>query len=821
MIADLKFALRQLAKAPGFTLVAVLTLALGVGANTAIFSVINAVLLHPFPYVDGDRLLFIGSTREGQGPGNFMPDTYPDYLEWKRASRSFDELAYATGRSYTLTQVAEPAIVRGAAITANAWPMLGIRPALGRVFTAAEDRPGADPVCVLSYATWQSRFGADAQILGRTLTLDSKAYTIVGVMPPAFKFWAGDVWLPVGLEADSEIMRSRVLRFDAWAVGKPKRDISMKEAEAELNVIARGIALQHPDTNKGVGVMAQLLSDSVTGSFRQPLLVLLGAVAFVLLIACANVANLLLARAATRQREFAVRIALGATRGRLIRQALLESVPLALLGGLAGVLLGAWGLQALLVILPPDAVPAEAQITVNGPVMAFSLAAVLVTLLAFSLFPAFEGSRPAVHEALQEGGRGTSGTRTGRIRAALIIAEVSLSVTLLVGAGLLIRSLARLHFIDPGFNVRNLLVAPIQLPQAKYSTGQKATAFFERLLDDVRRLPGVKTAALSTTVPFAGSMGMPLLTEGRTYSDLNQLDGVLFGMVMGDYFPALGLRLEKGRTFTEADREGSEPVVILNEAAVKKFLPGGDPLGKRVMLGVPSNLMKPGLLPPGFDNFHWSTVVGVVSNARQFALQIDPPPAAYIPVSQSWPVAQLRGSMTVLLRTESDPSRAAQGLRQMVSAIDRDQPIGRITPMTGLVAESLQGPRFNTILLGLFAGLAFALAIVGIYGVVAWNVTQRTREFGIRQALGARSEDVLRLVIVQGMRVVLLGLLVGLAGSLAVARTLQSMLFDVSTFDPLTFGAVALGLAAVALVACLVPARRATRVDPSTALRAE
>ncbi len=821
MIADLRFALRQLAKTPGFTLVAVVTLALGVGANTAIFSVINAVLLHPFPYVGGERLLFIGSTREGQGPGNYMPDTYPDYLEWKRASHSFEELAYATGRPYTLTQVTEPAIVRGAAISANAWPMLGIRPVLGRVFTAAENRPGADPVCVLSYATWQSRFGGDAQILGRTLTLDTKSYTVVGVMPPGFKFWAGDVWLPVGLEADSEIMRSRVLRFDAWVVGLPKPGISMPEAVAELNVIARGIAQQHPDTNKGVGVTARLLSDSVTGNFRQPLLVLLGAVGFVLLIACANVANLLLARAATRQREFAVRIALGATRGRLIRQGLLESVPLALLGGLAGILLGAWGLQALLVILPPDSVPAEAQITVNGPVMAFSLGAVLLTLLAFSLFPAFEGSRPAVNEALQEGSRGSSSTRTGRIRAALIIAEVSLSVTLLVGAGLLIRSLAHLHFVDPGFNVRNLLVAPIQLPQAKYSTGQKATAFFERLLDDVRRLPGVKTAALSTAVPFAGGMGMPLLTEGRTYSDLNQLDGVLFGMVMGDYFPALGLRLEKGRTFTDADREGSEPVVILNEAAVKKFLPGGDPLGKRVMLGIPPNLMKPGLLPPGFDNFHWSTVVGVVSNARQFALQMEPPPAAYIPVNQSWPVAPLRGSMTVLLRTESDPTRAAQGLRQMVAALDPDQPIGRITPMTDLVAESLQVPRFNTILLGLFAGLALALAVVGIYGVVAWNVAQRTREFGIRQALGARSEDVLRLVIVQGMRVVLLGLLVGLAGSLAVARTLQSMLFDVSTFDPLTFGVVALVLATVALVACLVPARRAMRVDPSTALRSE
>jgi putative ABC transport system permease protein len=821
MISDLRFALRQLAKTPGFTLVAVLTLALGVGANTAIFSVINAVLLHPFPYASGDRLLFIGSTREGQGPGRYTSVTYPDYLDWRKASRSFEGLAFATGRSYTLTQTAEPAIVRGAAISASAWPMLGIRPALGRAFTEAEDRPGADPVCVLSYATWQSKFGGDAQILGRIVTLDAKSYTVVGVMPPAFKFWAGDIWLPVGLEADTELMRNRVLHFDSWVVGKPKPGIAMDEAVAELNVIARGIARQYPESNKGVGVTARLLSDSVTGDFRQPLLVLLGAVACVLLIACANVANLLLARTATRQREFAIRLALGATRGHLIRQMLLESVPLALLGGLAGVLLGAWGLQALLLILPADSVPVEAQISVDGPVMFFALATVVLTLLAFSLFPALEGSRPHISEALQEGSRGSSSPRTGRVRAALIVAEVGLSVTLLVGAGLLIRSLARLHFVDAGFNVRNLLLASIRLPEARYPTGLKATAFFEQLLDNVRRLPGVRSAAIATIVPFTGAAGIPLLTEGRTYSDLNQLEGVVFGVVMGDYFPTLGLRLVRGRVFTDADRAGSQPVIILNEAAVKKFLPDGDPLGRRMMLGVPANLLKPGMLPAGLDTFQWSTVVGVVADARQFALQADSPPTAYIPVAQSWTAPALRGSMIVLLRTEGDPYRTVPGLRHMVADLDHDQPIGRIGSMQALIGDSLQVPRFNTILLGLFAGVALALAVVGIYGVVAWNVTQRTREIGIRQALGAKSEDVVRLVVGQGMRAVLLGLGLGLAGSLVVARTLQSMLFEVSAFDPWTFALVAVLLALVAMLACLVPARRATKVDPMTALRAE
>jgi putative ABC transport system permease protein len=819
MLADLRFALRQLAKTPGFTLVAVLTLALGVGANTAIFSVINAVLLHPFPYVDSDRLLFIGSTRKS--PADFMSVTYPDYLDFRKGARSFAGLAFASGRSYALTKVAEPAIIRGAAVSASAWPLLGIPPLLGRTFTAAEDRPGADPVCVLSYATWQGRFGGDKNILGHPLTLDGRAYTIVGVMPPRFKFWAGDIWLPAGLDADTDLMRSRVLRFDSWMVGRPKPGVSIAAATAELNVIAARIARQHPDTNQGVGVSAQRLSESVAGGFRQPLLVLLGAVGCVLLIACANVANLLLARAATRQREYAIRIALGATRGRLIRQMLLESLPLALLGGVAGLLLGAWGLQALLVILPSDAVPAEAQITVNMPVMVFTLGVVVATMLAFSLFPALEGSRPPVNEALQEGSRGTAGRRTGRLRAALIVAEVTLSVTLLVGAGLLIRSLGRLDLVDLGFNPQHLLVLSVRLPTARYPTAQKAGSFFDALVDQARRLPGVRAVAAGSSVPFVGGNNLPLLTEGRTYHSLNELKGVQFSLVTGDYFPALGIRLVQGREFTTADRAGSPPVIILNEAAVKEFLPGGDPLGKRVMLGVPANLLRPGLLPPGLNTFQWATVVGVVNDTVDFGPQSEPPPAAYLPVDQGWTLPELRDSMVVLLRTAGDPSALAPELRRMVAALDRDQPVDLVAPMGSIIDDTKRAPRFNTILLGLFAAIALTLAIVGIYGVVAWNVAQRTREFGIRQALGADSHAILRLVVRQGMRVVLLGLLLGLGGSLAATRALQSMLFGVSAFDPWTFGLVAALLAGVALLACLIPARRATRVTPMVALRAE
>ncbi len=819
MLSDLRFALRQLAKSPGFTVAAVLTLALGVGANTAIFSVINAVLLHPFPYAHSDRLLFLASTRQGQ-PG-FMPVTYPDYLDWRKSSRSFTGLAFASGRSYTLTNITEPAVIRGALVSASVWPLLGVPPLLGRTFTADEDRPGADPVCVLSYAAWQARFGGGADVLGRALTLDGRAYTVIGVMPPRFKFWAGDLWLPAGLEADSDLMRSRVLRFDSWVVGTPRPGVSADAAVAELNVIARQIAAAHPDTNQGVGVSARLLSDSVTGGFRQPLLVLLAAVGCVLLIACANVANLLLARAATRQREYAIRIAVGATRGRLVRQMLLESLPLALLGGFAGLLVGAWGLQALLVILPPDSVPVEANIAVDAPVMVFTLAVVVLTLGAFSLFPALAGSRAPVNEALQEGARGTAGSRTGRIRAGLIVAEVGLSVTLLIGAGLLIRSLARLQVVDPGFNTQTLLTVSLQLPESRYPTGLSATEFYSRLVDSARRIPGVQAVGAATSAPFLGSNGIPFLVEGRTYRSLNDLDGGLFAAVMGDYFRAQDLRLVKGRLFNRGDRAGSAPVIILNEAAVKKFLPTGEPLGRRIMLGVPDNLLKPGLLPPGLDKFQWSTVVGVVRDLRYFGLQSDPPPAAYLPVDQCWNVPGLRGSMSVLLRTDGDPTRAVGSMRQLVAAIDRDQPIARIATMQTLIAESLRQPRFNTILLGLFAAIALALAVIGIYGVVAWNVAQRTREFGIRQALGADRPAIIRLVLRQGLRTVLLGLLLGLAGSLAAARALQSMLFQISSFDPWTFGLVAVVLGLAAILACWLPARRATRVDPMVALRVE
>ena len=823
LFADLMQSFRLLRKSPGFAATVIAVLALGVGANTAIFSVIHAVLLHPFPYADSERIYFIGSSREGEN--GQMPVTYPDFEDLRKQTQKFDQLAYATNRAFTLTQVAEPASLGGAGVSASIWPLLGLAPAQGRTFTEAEDHPGAAPVCVISTALWQGRLGADPRILGRQLILDGQAYTVVGVMPPRFKFWAAEVWVPAGLSADTDLMRSRVLRMNAWVVGKIKPGCTKEQGEADLNVIAKRLAAQYPDSNKGVGSRMELLSNAVTGPVREPLLMLLGAVAFVLLIACANVANLLLARSAARQREFAVRAALGAGRGRLVQQVVLEVVPLAVLGSGAGILLGAWGLSSLLALLPADAIPAEANVTVNTTVMVVSLGACLGTMLLFALLPALEVARTPLTGALQEGGRGSGGPRSGRIRATLIVAEVSLSLMLLAGAGLLLRSFGKLQSVNPGFNAQNLLAMSIQLPEARYRNGEQATQFFRELAERLRRLPGVKSVASSTNAPFLGGSDLPLLTPEHTYASLNDLQSVQFAAVAGDYFAAQGIRLVKGRTITDADRAGTEPVIVLSEEAVKKFLGDRDPLGERVMLGLPANLITPGLLPPGLDKFQWARVVGVVESTRHFGLQAEKIREAYIPIDQSWNVALFRNNMVLLIRTENDPLLVAPSARAAVAAVDANQPIGQISTMNQIIATSLSQSRFTAVLLGLFAAIASLLAIVGIYGVVAWNVTQRTREIGIRAALGATRGNVVSLVIGQSMRVVALGLGLGLAGSFALARILQSalqrMLFETSAFDPVIFAAVAAVLAGVALLACLLPARRASRVSPMEALRTD
>jgi putative ABC transport system permease protein len=816
---DLRLAIRQLFSNPGFAVVAILTLALGIGANSAIFSVLNAVVLNPLPYPDANRIVFIGQSRDRQA--GQMPVAYPDYLEWRAQVRELQDLTWIAGRNMTLTGADEPATLRVAAATAGLWPLLAVAPALGTTFGADHDRPGADPVCVLSHASWVKRFGSDPSIVGRSIVLDDRAYTVLGVMPPAFKFWAADAWLPAGLEAGSEQMRSRVMREDHWVVGRLRQDASVDTALRELDLVSARLAAAFPETNKGVGASMMLLRDSVGAALRPILLLLFGAVSCVLLIACVNVANLLLTRSASREREFSVRVALGASPARMRRLLFLENLPLALLGGAAGVLFAQLLLQALLYLLPGDAVPSEAQIRIDGPVLAFALLLSLGTTLAFGVIAAIGRSSTVSSEALRTGAGGTANRRTRRLRNGLIVAEVALAMTLLIGAGLLMRSLDSLQHTNPGFDASSLLVVPVNLTEQRYASAAQATQFFDELVQRAGTLPGVSAVAASTNVPLMGGSNFPLVTEGRSYNSIDELEMVQFYMLMGDYFRAQGIQLVAGRGFNAQDDASGAPVVVLNQAAARHFLGSEDVLGKRVMLGAPAHLIKPGMLPPGLDTFEWATIVGVAADVRHFGVQNEAPPAAYIPIAQSWEVARFRRSMSLLLRTDGDPLAVAAAVREMLWSIDRNQPIERITTMQAVIHDALGQSRFNTVLLGAFAGLALLLSAIGIYGIVAWQVAQRARELGIRMALGARRDEMLRMVVLQGMRVVLIGAGIGLVAAIVAATVFDRVMVQLAPADTWVFVLVPAALIAVALFACWLPARRAAAVDPLRALRAE
>jgi putative ABC transport system permease protein len=814
---DLRLALRQMARQPGFALVAILTLALGIGANTAIFSVIHAVLVQPFPYVQAERIAFVAQAREGQQ--GTMPVTWLDYLEWKRQATRLEHLAWVGDETLVLTGTPEPAYVRGAAMTASAWDLLGVAPEIGTTFSARHDAPGADLVAVISHAAWQKHFAGAPDVVGRRIELDDRSYSVLGVMPPTFKFWAADVWIAAGAKSGDAFMQNRLFRNSGWVVGRIAPGATLDDADRELDVISARIAQQFPDSNKGVNAETTLLADSVAGQIRPALLVLSFAVGCLLLIACVNVANLVLARAATREREFSVRAAIGASRGRLLRQVVAESLPLALLGGTAGVALAWGGLRALLVLLPEGMVPAEARIELNASVLLFALGLCLACTLAFGAAAVLARAVEVSPEALREGGGGTASRRAQRVRGSLVVAEVALAVTLLVGAGLLLRSLDALRRVDLGFETRHLLIAPLRLPERTYPEGAQATAVFQGVIERLRGVPGVAAIGAGTNVAMTGGSGLPLLVEGETYTDLNALRGVQFGMVAGDFFRAQGLQLRQGRFVGDDDRAGGEPVIVLNEAAVRMFLPQGDPLGKRVMLGVPQNLVVPGMLPAGLDTFQWTTVVGVVSDLRHFGPASDPPPVAYLPVAQSWNHPAARNAMTLVLRAEGDPQALVPALREAVWAVDRDQPVPNAFTMDQALVDVLRPARFNSVLVGIFAGLALLLSAVGIYGVVAWHVAQRVREIGVRLALGARREVVLRQVVGQGMRVVLIGIAFGSLGAVGAGFALQRLLFGVGAFDPWSFGGVLGVLLAAALLACWLPARRAAAVDPVEALR--
>ncbi len=802
LFSDVRYALRSLLKRPGFTLTAVVALGLGIGANTAIFSVINGVLLRSLQYANPDRLVMVWE-RFAQNPDHQNVVAPANFLDWQKRSRSFDKIAAVWDARLNFTGSGDPIEVPAQLVSAGFFPALGVQPVIGRWLTEDEDRPGATLVAVLSHRLWQERFGGNPAVVGQQVTISGRSYTITGVMPPGFHFLNDQVqvWKPLALDpaVDQRKTSGRFLR----CVARLAPGVTLEQAQAELNVIARQLEQQYPTYNTGWSVSLVPIREQIVGDIRPILLVLLGAVAFVLLIACANVANLLLARAASRQRELALRAALGASRMRLIRQLLTESVLLALCGGIAGIALAYWGVE-LLIAFGPDSIPRLHEIGIDLRVLIFTFTISLLTGIAFGLVPAMQSSRADVNEALKEGSRGSTGTRS-RLRSAFVVAEVSLALVLLVGAGLMIRSFMRLHSVKTGFESDRVLTMRVQLPGAKYREDQQRVAFFKQAQERIATLPGVKAIGAINFLPLTGLASSTSFTiAGQPAAAPGQEPGTEVRVISGAYFAAMGIPLVKGRTFDEHDGPGSR-VLVVNETFARRFFPNEDAVGKRVVIN-----WAPVGEPPVDE------IIGVVGDIRETALERDPNPAIYWPLTREpYPF------MTLIVRSAIDPMQLAASIQKEIRAIDPDQPVADVRTLDAVVAKSIARPRFDTLLLGVFAAVALVLASVGLYGVMNYSAAQRTHEIGIRMALGASRSDIMRLVLGNGMLLTLIGVAIGVLASIALTRVMQSLLFGVNATDLVTFTAVSLVLAAVALLATYIPARKATRVDPTVALRYE
>jgi putative ABC transport system permease protein len=800
MFNDLRYALRQLIKSPGFAAVTILTLALGIGACTAIFSVVNAVLLRPLDYPDPARLVVIRETNLPDFPE--FSASPPNYLDWEKQTKSYEHLAAYSGSRINLTGDGEPQQLVGIKATAHYFDVYGIKPALGRTFLPEEDALGKEHVVVLSYPFWQRVFGGAADVLGRPVQLNGEPYTVIGVAPLGFGIASKiDAWMPMAFKPDETANDARGGHYLS-VVGRLRPGVTVAQAEAELKVLAAQLAKQYPDSNKGWGIFMMPLQDYSVRDVRTVLYTLLGAVGCVLLIACANIANLLLARATARHREISIRAALGASRARLVRQLLTESVLLALCGGLAGMLLARWGLDALLALAPAN-LPRVTDIHLNAGVLAFSLALSVLTGLVFGIAPAWLAARADVNEALKQGSRGsTEGGARGRMRSALVVIEVTLALMLLGGAGLLARSFIQLAHVDPGFTPENATVLRLSLPQKKYALPEQQTAFANSLLERVKNLPGVQAAGLTHSMPLVGDYVLSFNIEGRPALAPSDLPNTNYYAVTPDYFRAMGIRLVRGRVFTAQDDAKAPRVAIINETMARQHFPNEDPIGKRINI------------TNGPDT--WREIIGIVGDIKQYGVDKATSSQSYEPFAQV-PFS----SLNVVIRTNGPPTALLGAIRPTVYAVDKDQPIGTIRPLEEIMADSIARQRFAMTLLTVFSLVALVIAAVGIYGVMAYSVVQRTGEFGIRMALGAQQRDVLRLVLTQGGKLIGLGLIIGLAATLAASRAMGSMLFNTSAQDPLTLATITLLLGAVALIACLLPANRATKVNPIEALRTE
>jgi putative ABC transport system permease protein len=813
---DVRFGLRMLFRSFGFTSVAVLALALGIGANSAIFSLVNAALLRPLPFSDPERLVMVW--------GNFqrlnmtrLGVSAPEFVDYKNQSDVFAEVAAFQTATFNLTGMDEPERIGGARVSASLFPLLGVAPLLGRTLPAEEDMAGRGRAAVLSHRLWQRRFGSDPALIGKSVTLDGENYTVVGVMPQSFQFPFGesfstgraDVWVPVAFSQEALSNRDH---YFFRMIARLKPGVTLAQARSAMSTIGSRFEQQYPRTYRGPNgedggwqVTVTTLQDEVVGDSRLLLLVLLGVVGLVLLIACANITSMLLARATTRRREIAIRTALGASRIRLIRQFLTESIMLSLLGGAVGLLLASWILSPLFRMSPRE-IPRLDEVGLDGRVLGFTLVISVLTGLLFGLVPALQSSRTDLSEALKEGSKSTTaGHGQRRLRSLLVVCEIALALVLLIGAGLMIKSFGRLLGVDPGFDPENVLTMQVSLPPSGYADPKAKLSFYAQLLERVKSLPGIESASITSALPLSGpTFGGPFSIEGRPLDLSGKPPHADVRTTAPGYFHVLKTPLIRGRDFGAEDTDNSVPVVIINETFARNFFANGDAIGQRIKIGAPGS-PRP-----------WMLITGIAKDVKSGGLDAEVMPEMYMPYSQNAGPA-----MTLLIRTHVDPSKTIRAVRREVLSIDKDQPVYNISTMEQLLNSSIAQRRLSMMMLGAFALLALLLAISGIFGVMAYSVAQRTHEIGIRMALGAQKKDVLRLIMGHGMRLTLSGIFVGLVGAFLLTRVMSSLLYSVSSTDPLTFAVVSVLLASVALLACYIPAYRAMKVDPTIALRYE
>ncbi|HEV2423421.1 MAG TPA: ABC transporter permease [Terriglobia bacterium] len=811
LLNDIRFGLRMLRKNPGFSAIAIITLTLGIGANTAIFSVVSGVLLNPLPYPEPERLVAIYSKSPEFDRSSI---SYPNLLDWRRDNRSFTDIAGYRGNDVSLTGMGEPERLPAEMVSASFFPILGVKAALGRTFLVSEDQVGATPVVVISNGLWKRKFGSSPDTVGKAMTLNGKAYTVVGVLPADYRYIGNnyhrsDVFEPMGQWNDPSFLDRRI-SMGVNAVGRLKPGITFDQAKADMSVLASHLATAYPEADKGLGVTLIPLKENVVGRIQPFLLLLQAAVAFVLLIACVNVANLLLARSTGRTREFAIRAALGASQGRAIRQLLTESILLGLAGGSLGLLVASWGLKAALKALP-DALPRAEDVHLDGRVLLFTLGAALLCGVLFGLVPAFKASQTDLHETLKEGGRGSSGARQ-RAQTVFVVLEMALALVLLAGGGLMVRSLAKLWRVNPGFSPKNALIFNLSYPLISAPPAIRES--WLRIEGALEAIPGIDAASLTIgSVPMQGDSELPFWIEGQPKpATQNQMKSTLFYLVQPDYLKAMGIPLERGRFLRPQDNEHAPLVTVIDEQFARLYFGGQNPIGKRV----------------NFELFNTSAeIVGVAGHVKQWGLDSDSssPIQAQcylaLPQTPDQFLSLVNGSVGAVLRGSEPPEAQIGAVRRAMEHYNGQAVVYGVQTLGGIISDSLATQRFAMTLLGVFSVLALVMCCVGVYGVISYLASQRTREIGVRMALGARKQDVLRMVLREAGTVSLVGIGVGLVAALVLTRLMAKLIFGITAHDPLTFGAVTVLLMLVALAACFIPAWRASRVDPMRALRYE